>query len=151
MPDLKAPHKPDPYLSYRFWVEWNGIIHAGFRECSGLNSTQTPAEYREGTDPPTVRKLPGLVTYNNITLKRGTTNNQELWKWRENTVKGGAEYRKDISIVLLDETGQEKIRWNLTHCWPVTWSGPDFNATSNEVAVETLEIAHEGISVDKWS
>ncbi len=150
MPDIKAPHKPDPYFSYGFYVEWNGIIHAGFRECTGLNSSQTPSEYREGTDPPTVRKLAGLVTYGNITLRRGTTNNDELWQWRSKIMKGQIE-RREVSIVLLDETGKEKIRWNLTNCWPVTWSGPDFNATSNEAAVETLEFAHEGISVDKWS
>jgi phage tail-like protein len=150
MPEIKPPHKSDPYSPYNFYVEWNGIIHAGFRECSGLNSTQTAGEYREGTDPLTVRKLPGLITYNNITLRRGTTNNDELWQWRSKIMKGNVE-RREVSIVLLDDTGKEKIRWNLTNCWPVTWSGPDFNATSNEVAVETLELAHEGISVDKWS
>ncbi|WP_017718397.1 phage tail protein [Kamptonema formosum] len=150
MPDIKPPHRPDPYSTYNFYVEWNGIIHAGFRECSGLNSTQTAGEYREGTDPLTVRKLPGLITYNNITLKRGTTNNDELWQWRSKIMKGDVE-RREVSIVLLDDTGKEKIRWNLTNCWPVTWSGPDFNATSNDVAVETLEFAHEGLTVDKWS
>ncbi|MBW4493643.1 MAG: phage tail protein [Oscillatoria princeps RMCB-10] len=150
MPDIKPPHRPDPYATYNFYVEWNGIIHAGFRECSGLNSTQTAGEYREGTDPLTVRKLPGLITYSNITLKRGTTNNDELWQWRSKIMKGDVE-RREVSIVLLDDTGKEKIRWNLTNCWPVTWSGPNFNASSNEVAVETLELAHEGITVDKWS
>lgn len=150
MPDIKPPHKPDPYGGYNFYVEWNGIIHAGFRECKGLNSTQTATEYREGTDPPTKRKLPGLVSYSNVTLTRGTTNNNELWKWRENLMKGNAD-RRDISIVLLDYTGQEKVRWNLSNCWPTTWHAPDLNATSDEVAVETLELVHEGITVDKWS
>ena len=150
MPSTKAPHKPDPYYGYNFYVEWNGIIHAGFRECTGLNSSQTASEYREGTDPPTKRKLMGLNNYGNITLKRGITNNDELWKWRENLMKGTAD-RREISIVLLDTTGAEKIRWNLTNCWPTTWSGAELNATSDEVAVETLELAHEGITVDKWS
>lgn len=150
MPPVKPPHQPDPYASYQFYVEWNGIIHAGFRECMGLNATQTATEYREGTDPPTKRKIPGLVNYGNVTLKRGITSNSELWKWRENLMKGNAE-RREISIVLLDHTGTEKIRWNLTSCWPVTWSGADLNATSEELAIETLELAHEGISVGKWS
>lgn len=150
MPDIKAPHRPDPYFSHNFYVEWNGIIHAGFRECTGMNSTQTASEYREGTDPPTVRKLPGMVTYGNITLKRGTTNNDELWQWRSKIMKGQVE-RREVSIVLLDDTGKEKIRWNLTNCWPVTWTAPDFNATSNDAAIESLELAHEGITVDKWS
>lgn len=150
MPDIKAPHRPDPYFAHNFYVEWNGIIHAGFRECTGMNSTQTASEYREGTDPPTMRKIPGMVTYGNITLKRGTTNNDELWQWRSKIMKGQVE-RREVSIVLLDDTGKEKIRWNLTNCWPVTWTAPDFNATGNDAAIESLELAHEGISVDKWS
>lgn len=150
MPDIKPPHKPDPYVGCNFFVEWNGIIHAGFRECAGLNSAQTATEYREGTDPLTKRKIPGLNNYGNVTLKRGITNNDELWKWREKLMKGNTE-RREISIVLLDHTGTEKIRWNLTNCWPINWSGIDLNATSDEVAVESLELAHEGISVDKWT
>lgn len=150
MPDIKPPHKPDPYGGYNFYVEWNGIIHAGFRECSGLSSSQRAVEYREGTDPTTVRKIPGLNSYNNITLKRGTTNNGELWQWRQSIMKGNVD-RREVSIVILDETGTEKIRWNLTNCWPTTWSAPDLNATSDEVAIETLELVHEGVTVDKWS
>ena len=150
MPTVKAPHNPDPYNGYNFFVEWDGIIHAGFQECSGLDSTQNAGEYREGTDPLTMRKLPGLVSYSNITLRRGITNNDELWKWRSTLMSGKAE-RKNVSIVLLDDQAQEKIRWNLINCWPTTWNGPSFNATSNEAAIETLELAHEGITVDKWS
>jgi phage tail-like protein len=150
MPAVRPPHNPDPYAGYNFYVEWNGIIHAGFRECSGLDATQTPGEYREGTDPLTKRKIPGLVSYSNITLQRGITNNDELWKWREILIKGTAE-RRNVSIVLLDDTGAEKIRWNLTQCWPTSWKAPSFNATSDELAIESLELAHEGVTVDKWS
>ncbi len=147
---VKPPHQPDPYFSYNFLVEWDGIIHAGFRECSGLDSSQDAAEYREGTDPLTVRKLPTLVKYSNITLKRGATNNDELWKWRAKVASGAIE-RRNLSIVLMDDTGVEKARWDLLNCWPTKWSGPDFNATSADVAIETLEIAHEGIAKAKWS
>ncbi|MBD2251986.1 phage tail protein [Nostoc parmelioides] len=150
MPAIKPPHQPDPYSGYNFYVEWNGILHAGFQECSGLGSTQNAGEYREGTDPPTKRKLPGLVSYSNITLRRGITNNDELWKWRENVMRTGLD-RRSISIVMLDHTGQEKIRWNLSNCWPTTWNGPSMNATSDETAIESLELVHEGISVDTWS
>ncbi|MBW4508251.1 MAG: phage tail protein [Scytonematopsis contorta HA4267-MV1] len=150
MPSTKPLHNPDPYSGYNFYVEWNGIIHAGFRDVTGLSSTQAAGEYREGTDPLTKRKIPGLVSYGNVTLKRGMTNNDELWKWRQSLMKGVAD-RREVSIVLLDDTGVEKIRWNLTNCWPVTWSSSDFNAVSDDAAVETLEFAHEGITVDKWS
>jgi phage tail-like protein len=148
MPASNA-HKPDPYHGYNFFVEWNSIIHAGFRQCSGLSASQTAGDYREGTDPPTMRKLPGLNTYSNITLQRGITNNKELWSWRENVMKGNAD-RRDISIVLMDQTGQEKIRWNLSNCWPVTWTAPDFDATTDGAAIETLELVHEGFTVDDW-
>lgn len=150
MPNIRAPHDTDPYGLYNFYVEWNGIIHAGFQECSGLTSSQTPGEYREGTDPLTMRKISGLNTYGNITLRRGVTNNDELWRWRENLMNGIAD-RRDISIVLLDDVRVEKVRWNLFFCWPTSWTGPDFNATQDEFAIEALELVHEGIKVDKWS
>ena len=150
MPNIKAPHNPDPYAGYNFYIEWSGVIHAGFRECSGLDSTQEAGTYREGTDPMTMRKLPGLVTYANITLQRGITNNDELYKWRQNIVSGVTD-RREVSIVLLDDQAQEKIRWNLTNCWPTSWKAPGLNATTNDVAIESLEIVHEGIKVDKWS
>lgn len=150
MPSIKPPHKPDPYQSYNFYVEWNGILHAGFRQCTGLTASQNMGEYREGTDPPTMRKLPGLNTYGNITLHRGITSNAELWRWRERVMKGNLD-RREVSIVLLDQTGIEKIRWNLSNCLPVTWTAPDMDATTDGAAIETLELAHEGITVDKWT
>ena len=134
----------DPYRSYNFLVEIGGITRAGFRECSGLESTQDPIEYREGNEGLTVRKIPGLNTYSNITLNRGITNDAELWEWRQKAADGKVE-RQDGSIVLLDDTGEERARWNF-HGWPSKWTGPSLNATSNEVAIETLEIAHEGIT-----
>ncbi len=150
MPNIRPPHAPDPYGGYNFHVEWDGIVHAGFRECSGLDSTSEAGDYREGTDPLTARKLPGLVTYSNISLGRGISDNDELWKWRQQIAKGIAD-RRNLSIVLMDDTGAEKIRWNLVNCWPTTWTGPSFDASSGDVAIETLELAHEGVSVDGWS
>jgi phage tail-like protein len=134
----------DPYRAYNFIIEIDSITRAGFRECSGLDSTQTPIEYREGTDPLTVRKLPGMVTYANLTLARGVTDDVELWEWRAAAQKGQLE-RRNGSVVLLDDTGEEQARWNFREGWPSKWTGPTFNATGAEVAIETLEIAHEGL------
>lgn len=134
----------NPYRSYNFLVEIDGITRAGFRECSGLDTTQDPIEYREGTDGLTARKLPGLNKYTNITLKWGMTDDAELWAWRQQAQEGRFETRHG-SIVMLDDSGEEKARWNFHDGWPCKWTGPSFNATANEVAVETLEIAHEGI------
>lgn len=138
----------DPFRSFNFAVELDGIARAGFRECSGLDASQDPIEYREGTEGLTTRKLPGLNKYSNITLKWGMTDDTELWDWRKKAMTGKVE-RKNGSIVLLDDTGAEKMRWNFREAWPTKWTGPSFNATGNEVAIETLEIAHEGLELQE--
>lgn len=133
---------PDPYRGYRFRIELDGVERGGFQECSGLDFSQDPIEYREGPDPLYPRKLPGLTKYSNITLKWGITKDEELWDWREQALKGTIQ-RKNGSIILVDDEGNDKTRWDFTAAWPAKWTGPTFNATANEVAVETLEIAHE--------
>ena len=133
---------PDPYRGYRFRIELDGVERGAFQECSGLDFSQDPIEYREGPDPLYPRKLPGLTKYSNITLKWGITQDEELWDWRDQALKG-AIVRKNGSIILVDDEGNDKTRWNFEAGWPAKWTGPTFNATANEVAVETLEIAHE--------
>jgi phage tail-like protein len=137
--------RKDPYRSYNFRVEIDGITRAGFREVSGLDTTSDPIAYREGTDQLTERKLPGMVKYSNITLKWGITDDAEFWQWRQQVMEGKVQ-RKNGSIVLMDDTGQEKWRWNFREGWPTKWTGPSLNATGNEVAIETLEIVHEGVT-----
>jgi phage tail-like protein len=137
--------RTDPYRAYNFLVEIDGITRASFRECSGLDADQTPIEYREGGDPLTMKKLPGLVKYANISLKWGITDDDELWKWRKAAADGKVE-RRNGSIILLDDTGEEKLRWNFREAWPIKWTGPTLNATGSEVAIESLEICHEGLT-----
>ncbi|KYC43634.1 phage tail protein [Scytonema hofmannii PCC 7110] len=132
----------DPYRGFNFRVEIDGITEAGFQECSGLDVTTDPVEYRVGTDPNHVRKLTGLNKFSPVMLKRGITDSQELWQWQQSTAAGRTQ-RRNVSIVLVDESGTEKMRWNLLRAWASKWTGPTFNATSNEVAVEQLEICHE--------
>ncbi|MEA5419001.1 phage tail protein [Spirulina sp. CCNP1310] len=145
MPNIKDTH--DPYNGYNFWVEWDGIVHAGFRECSGLTSTREAGLYREGTDKNLAqRQLPGLNSHGNITLQRGMTDNNELWEWLE-TMLGGETERRNVSIILADDKGEELIRWNLENCWPTNWNGPEFNATASDVAIESLELVHEGVTI----
>jgi phage tail-like protein len=142
---MATGERKDPFRAYNFLVEIDGITRAGFRECSGLDTTQDPIDYREGGEALHVRKLPGLVKYSNISLKRGITDDAELWEWRKKAMDGKVE-RKNGSIILLDDTGAEKLRWNFVEGWPTKWTGPTFNATGNEVAIEALEIAHEGVT-----
>jgi phage tail-like protein len=137
--------RPDPYRAFNFLVEIDGITQAGFQECSGLDSTTSAIDYREGNEAFHVRKLTGLNTFTPISLKRGVTDSDELWQWRLTVVEGKAE-RRNGSIVLLDEKGTEKIRWNFSNAWPSKWTGPSFSSTGNSIAVETLEITHEELS-----
>ena len=94
----------------------------------------------------TIRKLPGLKKFSNITLKRGITDDMDLWKWRKKVMDGKiVEARQHGSIMLIDDKGNDKVRWKFVEGWPTKWTGPSFNATGNEVAIDTLEIAHEGL------
>ena len=149
---MAGDHK-DPYRSYNFKLELGSIQRAGFRECSGLDSSQDPIDYREGDQGgQTARKIPGMVKHSNIILKWGITDDSELWDWRKKVMDGKPreEYLQNCSIILLDHDGvNELVRWNLINAWPSKWTGPTFNATGNEVAIETLEIVHEGLELFK--
>ncbi len=134
----------DPFRSYNFRLEIGSIDRGGFQECSGLDSAQDPITYREGTDGPTDHKLPGKNTYSNISLKRGVTNDAQLWDWRKKAQDGDVE-RVNGSIHLTDDSGQVRVSWDFEDGWPTKWIGPSFKASANEVAIEQLEIAHEGI------
>ncbi len=134
----------DPYRGFNFLVELDGITNAGFQECGGLDVSTDPIDYRDGSDPLHVRKLPGLNKFSAITLKRGLTDSKDLWDWRNTVIEGRTE-RKNGSIVLLEEKGQEKLRWNFVNAWPSKWTGPAFNSTGNSVAIESLELTHEEI------
>jgi phage tail-like protein len=134
----------DPYRNFNFLVEIDGITQAGFAECTGFGASNDPIEYREGGENTTVRKLPGVTKYSNIVLKWGLTDSRELYDWFRDITQGKVE-RKNGSVILLDLDGSEKVRWNFVRGWPTKWDGPDFNAKGTDVAVETLEIAHEGV------
>jgi phage tail-like protein len=133
----------DPYLSFNFHVEIAGITRAAFQQCSGFDSTIDVTEYREGGDN-TPRKLPGMTKYSNIQLKRGMTDDQELYDWHQRTILGNIE-RKNGSIVLYDRKNVEVARWNFIRAWPSKYDGPDLGAEKTEVAIEMLELAHEGL------
>ena len=135
----------DPYRNFRFLLEIDGITQAGFSEASGLEISTEVVDYREGNELPWVRKLTGLNKYVELTFKWGSTDSVEFYEWYMKSVNGAAE-RKNGSVVLQDETGEEKLRWNFTNAWPSKWTGPSFNATANEVAIESLTLVHEGLA-----
>lgn len=139
--------RSDPFSAFNFLVEIDGVTVAGFSECSGLTTETDIIEYRVGSEDITVRKLPGLKKFTNISLKRGYTNSKELWEWRKKVLDGKTE-RQSGSIVLLNEARQPALRWNFREGWPNKLEGPTFNAKNNEVAIETMEIAHEGLVLE---
>ena len=139
--------RKDPYVNFNFNVEIDGITRAGFHEVGGLDSSIDVIEHREGGDNTVMRKYPGLVKLSNISLKWGMADDTDLYDWHRQWAEGDpAAKRKNGSIVLLDRQGQEKARWNFFNAWPAKWTGPSFNAESNDIAIETLELAHEGLA-----
>jgi phage tail-like protein len=137
----------DPYSAFNFLVEVDGVTVAGFSECSGLNTETDPIEYRNGDEEITVRKLPGLKKFTNISLKRGFTDSSELWEWRKKVMDGQTE-RQSGSIVLLNEAREPALRWTFREGWPSKLEGPSLNAKNNEAAIEALEICHEGLAME---
>jgi len=134
---MAAGDRKDPYRGFNFRLEIDGIVQAGFRECSGLN--------HETAEDEAASKLSGQHKVPDVTLKRGVIGEMALLEWVK-AVKDGKAERKNGSIILMDESGEEKVRWNFVKGWPVKWTGSSFNADASEVATETLEIAHEGLT-----
>ena len=140
--------RSDPLVGYHFHVEIDGVSQAQFRECSGLDSENEIVEYKEaGAGGQTViRKQPGALKWSNIVLKRGITEVTELWEWRKLVEQGKIDKaRKSGSVVLFNQANQEGARWNFTDGWPSKITGPQAKADGNDVAIEELTIAHEGL------
>lgn len=137
--------RKDPLRNFRFRVEIDGIQQAGFSEATGFDITVEPIDYREGTDATHVRKLTGLTKYGNVTLKWGVTDSKELHDWHRQIVDGTIQ-RKNIAIVVVDETGQDKARWEIVEAWPSKYDPTDLNAKGNDVSIELLEICNEGVT-----
>lgn len=137
----------DPYSAFNFIVEIDGVVVGGFAEVGGLTTETDIVEYRNGDEDITVRKLPGKAKYTQISCKRGYTDSRELWEWRRLVITGRTE-RKSGTIQLLNEAREPALKWNFREGWPSKWEGPALNAKNNEVAIETLEIAHEGLELE---
>lgn len=145
--------RADPYGGYNFEVIIKGIsddgtaVKGSFAEVSGLDVEIPPIEYRTGSEATTVRKIPGLTKYTNIVLKWGVTGDLSFWNWILEGVNGKV-HRAEGSIILNDENKQEVMRWNFSRGWACKMTGPGLNAKNNEIAMDSLEICHEGLTVD---
>jgi phage tail-like protein len=138
---------PDPSPSFRFHVEIQGIEVARFSECSGLELEQDTFDYREGGLNSRVHRLPGRFKFTNLTLKKGiATDGQSLWSWVEETVKGPIKPHT-VTVTLYDLTGGKPLRtWNFQDAYPVKWSVVALSADQNAIAIESLILAHQGMS-----
>ena len=138
--------RSDPYRNFRFRLEIDGLQTAGFSEVEALATTTDVIEYREGTDPAHPRKLSGLTKYGNVTLKQGMTKSLELYQWHRQIVSGQLTgNRRQVVIVVQDESGADQGRFVVSEAWPVKYVVSDLNAKGNEVVIELFELANEGI------
>ena len=135
-----------PYRNFRFRLEIDGLDAGSFSEVSGFDATIDVVEYRAGDDPAiTPTKLPGLIKYGNITLKWGSSETMGLYDGLIDITEGTIE-KKTVTLTALDEEGSPAASWRCINAWPVKYTAPDFNGTSSEVAIETIELAHEGLT-----
>ena len=134
-----------PHGKFNYKVEIDGLEAGGFSEVTGFDASIDVIEYREGDMTQTPLKIPGLKKYGNITLKQGLVDSMVLYEWMTAGLEGDVE-RKTLTITLLDIAGSPAASWQIINAWPVKYTAPDFNATSSEVAIESLEIAHEGMT-----
>jgi phage tail-like protein len=143
-----ARARTDPYMNFNFRVEIDGIVSSAFAEVHIPPASLELIEYREGVDPAcTVRRLLGRVRYGNLVLRRGITESNELFDWWREACQGNSD-RRNLVVVLLDGQGVEVKRWGFVRALPARYEAPTLDASGNEVAIETLEIAFEQMTIE---
>jgi phage tail-like protein len=146
----ERPNK-NPYSGFNFNVTINGAVIAAFQEVSGLDSENTPIEYREGGDPTNaVRHLPGMEKYPAAMFKRGVTGSLVLWQWRKEVRDGGTAFPpvRNVVIQLQNEQHVNVYKWTLTNAWCSKLSGPSLKGQGNELAIETMELHYDRIDIN---
>ena len=148
------PDRLDPYKSLKFRVKWDGRYVAGVSKVSALKRTTDAIDYREGSDPSALRKLPGLTKYEPITLERGVTHDTEFEKWANKVWNYGAglgaevslkDFRKDITMDLFNEAGQKVLSYRVYRCWVSEYQAlPELDANGDVVAIEKITLQNEG-------
>jgi len=137
----------DPLVTSWFGIEFQGQVKGAFRECTGLGSENEVVEYKASGEKGdfVIHKVPGRMKWNNITLKRGITNDMDMWKWRALVERGEIDKaRTNGTITMFNGEGKPIAKWDFVRAWPSKLTGPSANATNNEVGIEEMEITHEG-------
>jgi phage tail-like protein len=145
--------RKDPLVQAHFYVSVDGHLNnMVFREASGIGSESEIVEYKGSgqNDYHTIQAIPGRLKWQKINLKRGITDSMDAWNWRKLVEQGNVEgARANGSVVMVDQNGAEVARWNFVRAWPTKITGPSLNSSTNEVGIEELEIAHEGLERTK--
>lgn len=144
----EAQDKNWPLPKFYFMVDWGSTTNIPFQEVSGLNIEAQPLEYRHGNSPVFSEiNMPGIVKNSNVTMKKGVfVNDNSFWDWY-NKIKMNTIERQNVVIKLLDESGNPVMTWTLFNAWPTKISSTDLKSDANEVAVESIEIMHEGLTI----
>lgn len=142
---MATGERSDPYLGFRFLVEIDALIVAGFSSVSGLEVSLETEDYEEGGVNSYTHSLPTRFEYPNLELERGLTESDDLIGWIQH-VRNGDVDRQNVRVVLLDSEGVETWGWEVREAYPVGWSGPDLRGDQSEVAIERLELTHRGLS-----
>jgi phage tail-like protein len=138
--------------AWRFYVSVDKIAYGEFTECSGLTINREAPDFKEGGVNNKVHKLPGRVTYETITLKRGYIN-LELWQWFAKGVDDhtGLPELREVTITLATASGVASVSWTVKGAYPIKWSGPSLNTSSKDLAMEEIQLAHHGLEIQKLS
>jgi phage tail-like protein len=134
----------DPYGNFRFHVQLNSLIVAGFSTVRGIEMQMEPEEYSEGGVNTHSHKLPTRFNYSNLQLERGVTDSRQLWDWVQQT-RAGQVSRNDVQVFLYGSRTQAVKGWEFRNAYPIRWAGPELQADQSAVAIETLELAHDGV------
>jgi phage tail-like protein len=145
---MATDKRNDPFRSFNFRVEIEGMPVMAFSEVSGLTADGDAVDYREGTDRSNVvRKLTGLRKFTMLVFKRGVIPDNSHWQWYA-SIANGQDDRRNGSVVLMNEAHRDVMRWNFENAWINKIEGPAMNATGNQVAIETMELVHEGLTME---
>lgn len=150
-----ATQRANPYSNFNFVVEADGVGEIGaFSEVTGLDSENTPIEYREGMDAVNAtRKLPGMEKYSNVQFKRGITGSLAMWEWRKQVRDSSSTSppSKTVRVKLLNENhdvGNPAMTWVLHGAWPTKITGPSLNAKGNDIAIEQVDLVVERLDIE---
>ena len=147
---VEPKRQTDPILGYSFAIQVGEEVKGWFTECSGLSVQREVKAHPEGGVNDYVHQLPGQLKQSNVTLKHGLAGN-ELWDWFQEGMYTGKVKKYNVTVVLYNSDRTKKRTWDLKDAYPIKWTGPTFNSSNNDVAVETLELVHHGLTMNDWT